>query len=349
LEVLTDGGGSGGSPRPIHGPRSRRAPIALLAVWGACVAALLCAEAWKAGLRRATPLNVDGRARVESSGARTLRFAVLGDSGAGSGRFQRMLGRIRDGQPDFVAHVGDIAYRGEWDFYHFRWLVRGGPTFLVAPGDHDSKNPARRAMFERLIGPRAFHVDLPAARLVFVDTAGDRLPPGTAAALARRIDEAGGRRTVIFLHVPPIDPRGGTHCLRPGAELDELRAVLRARRDRIVALFSGHVHGAYRTTVEGVPLFVSGGGGKDVEPGEPFHFLRVRLPEGGALEVEQVNDPDALALADRMRTAGYYALTLWLRHGWLILAAVTAAVLYRALRSLRRAAAPVSQAIGTDS
>jgi len=285
---------------------------------------VLWAEAWKARLRRATPLNVDGAARVERAGGKMLRFAVIGDSGAGSARFQRMLGRIREAGPDFVAHVGDIAYRSPWDLYFFRWLVRAGPPVLVAPGDHDSDDAARRALFERLMGPRTFHLDLPAARLVFVDTAEDRLPPGTAAALARRIDEAPGRRIVVFLHVPPIDPGGGTHCLRPGPELNELRGVLRSRRDRIAALFAGHVHAAWRTEVEGVPLWVTGGGGKDVEPGHPFHFLSVALPETGPIQVGQVNDPESLGLGARAREARYRAVLFWLRFGWVVLAAVAA-------------------------
>src|SRR4029079_4569802 len=94
------------------------------------------------------------RARARKPVGQPVRFAVLGDTGAGTAVEAALANRIGIAKPDFVFIPGDVAYHnGLLSDYDLRFFpmynadeasaIHGAPLlrsipFLVAVGNHDS-------------------------------------------------------------------------------------------------------------------------------------------------------------------------------------------------------------------
>jgi hypothetical protein len=131
-------------------------------------------------------------------------------------------------------------------------------------------------------------------RIILLDTAGDTVSDASMRFLEealRRPDPPapGPRWIVVVTHCPPYRPHppaprplGKGHVIRDPVAAQKLLDLL---RDAHVALLStGHIHRFEIGNREGVPLVVSGGGGRNVEPGEDFHYVRVTLSDPPLIE-----------------------------------------------------------------
>jgi len=83
---------------------------------------------------------------------------------------------------------------------------------------------------------------------------------------------------VAFMHKPPIDLRGGGawHAMnkKQGAELLDMLKEYRA-----TAIFCSHIHSYYEWDWNGIPIYVSGGGGasQDKDRVPMYHFMGVSI------------------------------------------------------------------------
>jgi hypothetical protein len=239
------------------------------------------------GLRPATR----HRCRLETAGAarRTLRFrtapapgapfrfAVVGDSGDLSPESFALARRIRAGRPDFLIHVGDLAYpRGtllQLDrrfFRPYRRVLERVPLYTT-PGNHDHGSRSGYGMAFAPVSDgaraaRAYGFEWAGAQFLSVSSQDVAAPP-VAAWLA---DELEGlprdEWRTVFLHEPPYSP--GVKRVTPG-----LRATLAPllQAAHVDLLLAGHDHLYARSEpicdlVAGSRLVevISGGGGADL-------------------------------------------------------------------------------------
>jgi hypothetical protein len=233
-------------------------------------------------------------------------LAVFGDSGSRSPAFRHLLGQIARERPHLVVHTGDVSYKTSIDYVFYRHLaLRTGLPFLVTPGDHDAEIDPGFARFTRLLAPPRHATDLGRYRLIFVNTALERIAPEDLAWLESQLASAGPRTPVVFTHIPPFDFREPGE--RPGHSLKEPgsaeRFVRTVARGGAAAVFCGHIHGYYTRTLEGVPFVVTGGGGDSLEPGQRHHFLRVSLRDGRVTHTMVELEPRSLATRARERLA----------------------------------------------
>jgi len=172
-------------------------------------------------------------------------------------------------RPDVVLFTGDIGDIGSPDEYELvaEILAKLTIPYFMVPGNHDRRGPLRAAFPDAtpVKGTTAFVnyvVDDFPLRLIALDTLDEGKPGGVLEAeqldwLRDVLLDGTGRDCAIFMHHPPIRT-GIAHMdaqnLGEGAE--ELSAIVSVHRDRIKAIFCGHVHRPIHTIWAGVPLMI---------------------------------------------------------------------------------------------
>ena len=248
-----------------------------------------------------------------------FRFAVVGDSHENYETLLRITDSAERRGADFLVHLGDFTYWGRHHEYR-RMLDAIGDVKLplvILPGNHDLEHVGMEC-FLRLLGPLDFEFTLGKLRFLCVDSASealdtrihqlpaegrpipeDSLPErgfdlGRVLDMETRIRDA--ERTILFTHVPPaVKPFTG-HAFTRG--LDAFTAMLERNRDRVDAVFCGHIHAFGRSRVGGVELIVCGGGGGKMNRRRDgtahreigirnFHYVLVTV-EGDRIEKELV-------------------------------------------------------------
>ena len=159
--------------------------------------------------------------------------------------------------PDFVVFTGDLTEDGLPDEYaHFLELVAGlNVPSAAIPGNHDRRDAFHAGLTGSPVSigadPSWLHltVDRFPLRLIGLDTLalegdpGGKLDPGRLGWLERRLGEAPGRPTLIFMHHPPFATGIGFMDIWALANPERLAAIV-ARHPQILRVCCGHVHRA---------------------------------------------------------------------------------------------------------
>ena len=221
---------------------------------------------------------------------------LIGDSGAASPELRENFRAMAREPALLVLHAGDIGYRGPREYGRFLKAAEALPFPVFAvPGDHDldSEGGGYQAWDDRF-GGRNQVVEKDGLRIVLLDSAGETLSAESLrfleAALRRPPPPAEGPRWIVVVtHCPPYRPHppaprplGKGHVIEDAAAAQKLLDL--ARTARVTVLCAGHIHRFEVGDREGVPLVVSGGGGKDVQPGEDFHYVRITLSNPPKIE-----------------------------------------------------------------
>ena len=221
-------------------------------------------------------------------------FAVLGDNKNDKAVFPAALGAINDDpEISFVVHTGDMVKAPVKSlFQDFLKTVRAclEKPFLICPGNHDDGREDS-PMYERAFGQKQYVVSIGGTCLVFADT--QRLSFGTGQGWLRRaLDQNRQSRSIIvFMHMPPCDPRGGDHH----------HALRLAVAERLLSLFkeyhvnhvyTGHIHGYWAGDWDMIPYTITAAAGARLYSKDPahgfYHYLKVRVKDG---RIQQVVKP----------------------------------------------------------
>ena len=208
-----------------------------------------------------------------------FRFALVGDSGDLSPESFALARRIRAGRPDFLLHVGDLAYPdGTLLQLHRRFFRPYGRVLervplYTTPGNHDygSRSGYRMAFAPIAGGPRAgraYAFEWAGAHFVAVPSP-EAGAPDTAAWLARtleRIPPVAWR--TVFLHEPPYSP--GLKRVTPGIRA-RLSPILQAAHVDLLLAGHEHLYARSEPICDVVPdarlvEVISGGGGANLDP-----------------------------------------------------------------------------------
>lgn len=211
--------------------------------------------------------------------------------------FARLMARMADlaPRPDFILVSGDLAETGADAEYAFvaDGLARLGLPFAVVPGNHDLREPLRRA-FPDVAGTESGHLafarDLEVLSIIGLDTLVEAaghgaLGPEQIHWLRGALDARAARPVIIVLHHPPFDtgiPAMDPIGLREGRT--ELEGVLRGR-ENILGILCGHVHRAISGAFAGHRAFIAP---------SASHQFALDLEQQGAFRV--VREPPQVAL-----------------------------------------------------
>ncbi len=262
-----------------------------LAAWGGACAA--CRPDAAEGL-----FDTSARRLAEAKPSPAPVVLLLGDSGSASPEFRANLEAMAREPALLALHAGDVTYRTPREYGRFVRAARAlpFPLFAVA-GDHDRDLDPALETYERVVGGRNRVVEGGGVRVVLLDSSGETLEEPVLRFLEESLRKGPRPRwSIVVTHCPPYQPGlpfpkslGKGHALRDAAAARRLLDVCRA--EKVALLACGHIHGFRRADEGGVPLVISGGGGKDVEPGDAFHYARVTL--GATLGVEEVRTTPA--------------------------------------------------------
>jgi len=217
-------------------------------------------------------------------------FVVMGDSRDNDEVFTKCLLAAAGYHPLFILHVGDAVSSGsEEQFLHFQALLQKTlpdmPVF-VAAGNHEltngDKSEKGKALFQQLIGPLDYVLDLPEinARFIVLDNSSYFLTPHQIDYLRTELRVANSLKFVI-MHVPPQTHKWiDDHTFTKGADafLQTLSGF------NVAAVFYGHYHLYDEDTLSGTRHIITGGGGAPLARlyfGDPsYHFVVVKLSDG---------------------------------------------------------------------
>jgi Icc-related predicted phosphoesterase len=217
----------------------------------------------------------------------------MGDCGSASPHFRATVDALRNEKALALFVTGDLSYRGPAEYPRFLRETADLPFPVFAvPGDHDRKLDPTLAGFDRVFGGRDRVLDAGPLRVVFLDTSNDMLSPAQLDFLQASLQTPPKPQwTVVLTHEPPYQPDlkagakpGLGHSIHQAASAKRFMELL--RDSGVTLLACGHEHGFYFDHAGGFPLLVTGGGGRNVERGQRFHYARVTL--WPALHVEEV-------------------------------------------------------------
>lgn len=290
---MADGDLAGAVARP--GKMEWLLRVAAVACW-ALALGLLAAHtlSWKSVGPRAPALLPP--AGEVLAGTAQFRFAVVGDSHGNLDPLDAVLSGAKADGANLILHVGDLV--GNCAPLDFDWFLEEleeaelAVPLCTVPGNHDgfteeSDPQLRNRLYSRSFGPRRYWFAYANALFVAFDNTGKRVEDEDL----QWLDETLGRlrrqfeACFVYAHRPPIE-QGSKY--EPNIEHGKVELLRVLAKHRISALFAGHIHDFVEQTVEGIPVFVTGGsGGRPERPGIPFHYILCHVEPGGAFRVEK--------------------------------------------------------------
>ncbi|MCW5889589.1 MAG: metallophosphoesterase [bacterium] len=300
--------GSGRAPRAVSctGPDGASARAAITEptgrVWRARVGGLTPATRYRCKVTRKQSSSRLVRFRTAPGADDTVTFAVVGDTGDDSPEATVLAWQLARNPPDFVLHVGDLAYPHataaalQQRFFRIYRALLTRTVFYATPGNHDlSTASAFRPIFAQETLPRSPHdaqyaFDWGPLHLVAISSR-EVGPDADAERQWIAADLAQARERpwrIAFLHDPVYSP-GSKYTVRGLRRT--LVPILEA--GRVDLLITGHEHLYARADASCVHdpaarmlQIVTGGGSADLDhadPGPAFpvvvsrtQYLRVR-------------------------------------------------------------------------
>jgi Icc-related predicted phosphoesterase len=277
----------------------RALPIGLLVAAFLLLAGYL---AWFLGTRTSAQPILPPAGQVLSA-SYPVRFAVIGDNRGNMNVFERVLDSIKADGVSFIIHGGDLVRR--CNELEYEWLLhelaeqRLGIPFCAVPGNHDilesspSDEDAYR-LYCRAFGPRRYWFACGDILFIAFDNAREICRGDDLQWLNDTVSRLrpGYRTCFVYMHVPPRDPRAGHQHSLDEADAKKLLAILRA--GGVTAVFASHIHAYLADNIDGLPVYITGGGGAQLEdPLGTFHYLLCQVDASGQLTVRKVDIPGA--------------------------------------------------------
>lgn len=213
-------------------------------------------------------------ARVKVPDPDNFTFAVCGDNKGNKSIFVPLLKDINHSlEMVFVIDVGDLVPKGERRFY--RRFLKDVQKNLAIPlitviGNHDLNNDS--CHYEEIFGSTHYSFEIGRNYFIVLDaTTENNFNKEEHKWLENELKKAHASKTrFVFMHVPPLDPRGdGFHkCLKDGNDLLDL-----FKRYNVTHLFASHIHGYFSGKWDGVPYTITGGAGGGLQGSDPNHFF----------------------------------------------------------------------------
>jgi 3',5'-cyclic-AMP phosphodiesterase len=225
-----------------------------------------------------------------------------------------------DPAPDVIFHTGDIVHNGRPDEYAeaVRILAKARAPVYVIPGNKDDRKNLRAAFSSRgYLKPGSnfieFAVEDYPVRLIAADTLNLRsnkgdFCPERAMRLIDLIDAETSKPIAVFAHHPPFEVKVGPDPFNfeTPEMMERLRQALQ-RSDRVIAVFSGHVHRGTAGHVGSIPVIVVPCIATTLRKGEyparmktcPVYYLHRFDPEWGFFTEARIVGTESVASSTR--------------------------------------------------
>jgi len=203
--------------------------------------------------------------RITVADPNNYSFAVMGDNKGNRSVFEPLLRDIdRDKEIAFAIDDGDLVDGGTMRHYRrFLNQVQGNLSIpvLAAIGNHDL-NHGSAHNYQEIFGPTYYSFQAGKSYFIVLDaTTESGFDKTERQWLEKELQKSQTAKTrFVFMHVPIVDPRGGTfHKALPDGDQKDLLDLF--RRYKVTHLFASHLHGYFSGVWAGVPFTVTGGAG----------------------------------------------------------------------------------------
>ena len=208
-------------------------------------------------------------------------FAVVGDSRDNPDMFRQILNEIGTSDPLFIINLGDMVNSGtreEYDELTGLMKLAPAPIFTV-PGNHDIKNGGME-YYSQTFGTYYHSFDVGTTHFILLDNAKGYVNKEQMEWLRQDLGQSNGALNLVFMHMPPFDPRpGNNHAMADYDNAQELVSLF--EQFQVDTVFSAHIHSYFEETRNGVHYVITGGGGAPlVEDAPGYHYVLTNISRG---------------------------------------------------------------------
>lgn len=216
----------------------------------------------------------------QESENKDFSFALIGDSRDNPQVFKKILNEIEDSKSRFIIHQGDMVSQGTQNEYaDFIQTIDSTkiPVYTV-PGNHDIIGKGR-LYYSQEFGMYYHSFNMDSTHFIILDNANGYLDKGQLSWLKDDLEKNKGSMIVVFMHMPPFDPRlGENHAMLDSLQAETLVSLF--EDFNVDTVFSSHIHSYYDYTQEGVHYIISGGGGAPLVDDGEYHYIIANISNG---------------------------------------------------------------------
>lgn len=225
-----------------------------------------------------------------------FQFAVVGDCQGRIDVLSKIIEEVNKSDADFLICVGDLVASGSDEEYKAfqEAMQKLNCPYYTIPGNHDVKGNGID-YYRKYLGPEYYSFVYRGSRFFLLNSSSMGMDAEQLAWLQEKLKE-GEQPAYIFLHVPPVDPRGGDHAFLDSDQAQAFIKLVAAPTSPVKGIFTGHIHMFYQGQIEGVDFVISGGGGASLyasaDQGGYYHFALCRVATDGLqVEPEKIEAP----------------------------------------------------------
>lgn len=201
---------------------------------------------------------------------------------------QNIVAKILKIKTDLFVILGDIVYRGtKEELSHAVDFYKKGtktPVFTIC-GNHDMP------CYSEFFGLSTYSIISNNFIILVLDNSIKSFSKEDLEFLDAELKKNKNKNALILFHRPPptdLEPVGIKQ-----AEWNDLKSVLDKYKDRIAAIFSGHIHALQEYSLDGYRIFITGGGGailKDLEKSQlkAHHAIKLSLKNDNSFVFETI-------------------------------------------------------------
>lgn len=239
---------------------------------------------------------------ARGAASRELRFVVIGDSRPITGTlkqsppYKQMLWETDLIAPSLMVHVGDLVFgymsgANSLEAQYADLVQTMSPVrtpIHYAIGNHEIGATGGEALFSRDVGKLWYSFNMGKSHFIILnsDCCGDgdkgTLGPEQLEWLKGDLAAASGAANVfVFMHKPMFDNQNNRRgsSWNDLAMRDEVHDMF-VKAGNVRAVFAGHIHIYGDVTFDGIPYYITGGGGAETEHPERggfYHYLLVSV------------------------------------------------------------------------
>lgn len=242
---------------------------------------------WLTFTNELPPLQPDG-----------FRFFVFGDTklqatnprDVSTEIIQRIISEINQLGGAFVLYTGDLTAQGDLEELRYgkELLDQLAMPYFLVLGNHERVRDTDAVNFKHLFGPTHYRFDYRDSSFFVLDNTPASFHKATPYQLPseeqltwlmQQLDQCQSQYVFVCLHVPVVDPIPIRPTDLNSYEAKLLQRVLQTHREhgKRIVILSGHTHMFSEQVVDGIPYFVSAGGGAELyappNQGGFYHFL----------------------------------------------------------------------------
>lgn len=219
-------------------------------------------------------------------------FLAAGDPKGGTATFESLIDSVYGDSPSFLVVTGDFVSESTvMNHKLFAWEMSEHSKkmqIFVVPGNHDvSSDSFTVEDFRTIYGADQFSLTIGRNLFIFLNDLPQYNTEGQYLTFLEKSlsDFSGqGRKTFIFMHIPPTNVISGILCNSLQNNEDFLKLINRYNVDYV---FAGDHHGYAKEKVGPTTFIVSGGGGARLrgQHGRFFHVTRIAIDNEDVTEI----------------------------------------------------------------